>query len=167
MICQSHFALEELDFVEIRLAQLIEKFNLTPPLAPSSPLRRGTDVEKTTPNQVLHGQGSSSYPFNYVLETYALQIQLYTRKKDIGKMKETFDEALKVERADIYYPRTLAVIILKLAGEMFLSAKDFNRASKTLFEGFKLFDFVADARKILTFMILHPWYLFVQFSLLF
>jgi COP9 signalosome complex subunit 2 len=80
------------------------------------------------------------------MEIYALQIQLYSRRKDNKKLREVFNKAMGV-RGGIPHPRTLA-LIQELGGKMHMQAKEYEAAGKTFFQAFKSYDEAGDPSRL-------------------
>ena len=68
----------------------------------------------------------------HLLEIYALQIQLYLKKKDTKKLRELFDKAMRVVEGNMPHPRALA-LIQEMGGKMHMASKEFEAAGKTFF----------------------------------
>jgi COP9 signalosome complex subunit 2 len=91
--------------------------------------------------------GTSRYAGTHLLEIYALQIQLYSRKKDTKKLRELFDKAMRVVEGGIPHPRTLA-LIQEMGGKMHMASKEFEAAGKTFFQAFKSYDEAGDPNRL-------------------
>merc|ERR1712071_620727 len=70
-----------------------------------------------------------------LMEVYALQIQLYSKQKNIKKVREIFEKAMKVN-GGIPHPRTVA-LIQEVGGKMHLAAREFHAAGTAFFQAFK------------------------------
>jgi len=92
------------------------------------------------------GNDSTRYAGTHLLEIYALQIQLYSRKKDNKKLRELFDRAMRVE-GGIPHPRTLA-LVQEMGGKMHMASKEFEAAGKTFFQAFKSYDEAGDPNRL-------------------
>ena len=95
----------------------------------------------------LRTQGdNTSGTSTHWIEIYALQIQLYSRQKDMKKLREIFHKAMAV-RGGIPHPRTLA-LIQELGGKMHMAAKEYEAAGKTFFQAFKSYDEAGDPSRL-------------------
>eukprot|EP00554_Chaetoceros_debilis_P009908 CAMPEP_0194103908 /NCGR_PEP_ID=MMETSP0150-20130528/4264_1 /TAXON_ID=122233 /ORGANISM="Chaetoceros debilis, Strain MM31A-1" /LENGTH=563 /DNA_ID=CAMNT_0038791255 /DNA_START=156 /DNA_END=1847 /DNA_ORIENTATION=- len=89
---------------------------------------------------------SSSTSKTHLMEIYALQIQLYSRLKDNAKLREIFDQAMKVQ-GGIPHPRTLA-LIQELGGKMHMSSGEYEAANTTFYQAFKSYDEAGDIARL-------------------
>lgn len=89
---------------------------------------------------------SSSGTSTQLMEIYALQIQLYSRQKDLKKLRHAFDKAMAI-RGGIPHPRTIA-LIQELGGKMHMQAREFEAASQTFFQAFKSYDEAGDPARL-------------------
>ncbi|KAG7357159.1 COP9 signalosome subunit 2 [Nitzschia inconspicua] len=92
------------------------------------------------------GDSSSFGSSTQSMEIYALQIQLYSRRKDNKSLRDTFNKAMAV-RGGIPHPRTLA-LIQELGGKMHMQAKEYEAAGKTFFQAFKSYDEAGDPSRL-------------------
>lgn len=92
------------------------------------------------------GDTSSFGSSTQSMEIYALQIQLYSRRKDNKNLRDTFNKAMAV-RGGIPHPRTLA-LIQELGGKMHMQAKEYEAAGKTFFQAFKSYDEAGDPSRL-------------------
>ena len=91
--------------------------------------------------------GESSFGSStQAMEIYALQIQLYSRRKDNKMLREVFNKAMAVQ-GGIPHPRTLA-LIQELGGKMHMQAKEYEAAGKTFFQSFKSYDEAGDPSRL-------------------
>jgi COP9 signalosome complex subunit 2 len=92
------------------------------------------------------GASSSSSTSTQLMEIYALQIQLYSRQKDLKKLRQVFEKAMSI-RGSIPHPRTIA-LIQELGGKMHMAAREFEAASQTFFQAFKSYDEAGDPNRL-------------------
>ncbi|KAL3925178.1 MAG: hypothetical protein SGILL_000586 [Bacillariaceae sp.] len=105
------------------------------------------DLKMTQQHQDTNMGGDSSFGSStQSMEIYALQIQLYSRRKDNKKLREVFNKAMGV-RGGIPHPRTLA-LIQELGGKMHMQAKEYEAAGKTFFQAFKSYDEAGDPSRL-------------------
>lgn len=106
------------------------------------------DLKMTQENQDSNNMGDASSfgSSTQSMEIYALQIQLYSRRKDNKSLRETFNKAMAV-RGGIPHPRTLA-LIQELGGKMHMQAKEYEAAGKTFFQAFKSYDEAGDPSRL-------------------
>lgn len=81
-----------------------------------------------------------------LLEVYALEIQMHTATKNIKRLKQLYERALRVKSA-IPHPRIMGVI-RECGGKMHMSACDFQKAQEDFFEAFKSYDEAGNVRRI-------------------
>jgi COP9 signalosome complex subunit 2 len=94
---------------------------------------------------VSHASSSSSSSTN-LMEIYALQIQLYSRTKDIKKLRVIYTKAMQI-RGGIPHPRTLA-LIQELGGKMHMSSREYEAANTAFFQAFKSYDEAGDIARL-------------------
>jgi COP9 signalosome complex subunit 2 len=107
----------------------------------------GTTSTLTTDYSSFSSTTTSRFAGTHLLEIYALQIQLYSRKKDNKKLRELFDRAMRVVEGGIPHPRTLA-LIQEMGGKMHMASKEFEAAGKTFFQAFKSYDEAGDPNRL-------------------
>lgn len=81
-----------------------------------------------------------------LLEVYALEIQMYTARKNTKLLKQLYEKALQVKSA-IPHPRIMGVI-RECGGKMHMGNCNFERAQFDFFEAFKNYDEAGNARRI-------------------
>jgi COP9 signalosome complex subunit 2 len=89
---------------------------------------------------------STSSTSTQLMEIYALEIQLYSRQKDLKKLRLVYDKAMAI-RGGIPHPRTIA-LIQELGGKMHMAAREFEAASQTFFQAFKSYDEAGDPNRL-------------------
>ncbi|KAK9452390.1 PCI domain-containing protein [Limtongia smithiae] len=82
----------------------------------------------------------------YLLEVYALEIQMYTETKNNKKLKELYNRTLQVNSA-IPHPRIMGVI-RECGGKMHMSEKQWELARKDFFESFRNYDEAGSLQRI-------------------
>eukprot|EP00730_Choanoeca_flexa_P017504 TRINITY_DN8442_c0_g1_i2.p2 TRINITY_DN8442_c0_g1~~TRINITY_DN8442_c0_g1_i2.p2 ORF type:complete len:447 (+),score=129.64 TRINITY_DN8442_c0_g1_i2:30-1370(+) len=81
-----------------------------------------------------------------LLEIYALEIQMYTERKDLKKLKSRYERSLKIKSA-IPHPFTMGVI-RECGGKMHLREEQWQDAYQDFFEAFKNYDESGSAKKV-------------------
>ena len=81
-----------------------------------------------------------------LLEVYALEIQVYTAKKNNKRLKQLYEKALSVKSA-IPHPRIMG-IIRECGGKMHMAERSWEAANTDFFEAFKQYDEAGHARRI-------------------
>ncbi|KAG2175250.1 hypothetical protein INT44_007738 [Umbelopsis vinacea] len=82
----------------------------------------------------------------HLLEIFALEIQMYTETKNKKKLKEVYQQCLRVKSA-IPHPRIMGVI-RECGGKMHMSEKSWDQAQTDFFESFKNYDEAGSAQRI-------------------
>ncbi|XP_017786958.1 PREDICTED: COP9 signalosome complex subunit 2-like [Nicrophorus vespilloides] len=83
---------------------------------------------------------------NQLLEIYALEIQIYTEKKNNKLLRELYERALKI-RSAIPHPMIMSTI-RECGGKMHLRSEEYERAYADFFEAFKNYDESGSPRRI-------------------
>jgi COP9 signalosome complex subunit 2 len=117
------------------------------PLGSTTLTSAAATTTSTDYSPMMATTGTSRYAGTHLLEIYALQIQLYSRKKDTKKLRELFDKAMRVVEGGIPHPRTLA-LIQEMGGKMHMASKEFEAAGKTFFQAFKSYDEAGDPNRL-------------------
>ena len=81
-----------------------------------------------------------------LLEVYALEIQMYTAKKNNKRLKQLYEKALSVKSA-IPHPRIMG-IIRECGGKMHMAERSWEAANTDFFEAFKQYDEAGHMRRI-------------------
>lgn len=81
-----------------------------------------------------------------LLEIYAIEIQVYTVKRNNKKLKELYIRALGIKSA-IPHPRIMG-IIRECGGKMHMAERMWDEAATDFFEAFKNYDEAGNARRI-------------------
>jgi len=81
-----------------------------------------------------------------LLELYSLEIQMHTEKKDNKRLRATYEQAMKVKSA-IPHPLIMGVIH-ECGGKMHMQERDWESASKCLFDAFKNYDEAGNQKRI-------------------
>jgi len=81
-----------------------------------------------------------------LLETYAVEIQVFTEQKNTEKLKELYHRALAVTSA-IPHPYILGVI-KECGGKMYMSERNWPSAATDFFESFKNYDEAGQPRRV-------------------
>jgi COP9 signalosome complex subunit 2 len=81
-----------------------------------------------------------------LMSLYALEIQMYTEKKDKKKLRELYQEASDVKSA-IPPPKILG-IIKECGGKMFMQQQQWNEADEAFFSAFKNYDDAGHPRRL-------------------
>ncbi|KAK9381701.1 PCI domain-containing protein [Kockiozyma suomiensis] len=82
----------------------------------------------------------------YLLEVYALEIQMYTETKNNKKLKELYNRTLQINSA-IPHPRIMGVI-RECGGKMHMSEKQWEKAREDFFESFRNYDEAGSLQRI-------------------
>ncbi|KAK9459997.1 PCI domain-containing protein [Lipomyces oligophaga] len=82
----------------------------------------------------------------YLLEVYALEIQMYTETKNNKMLKELYNKTLQINSA-IPHPRILGVIH-ECGGKMHMSEKQWEKAREDFFEAFRNYDEAGSLQRI-------------------
>ncbi|KAK9464445.1 PCI domain-containing protein [Lipomyces arxii] len=82
----------------------------------------------------------------YLLEVYALEIQMYTETKNNKKLKELYIRTLQIKSA-IPHPRIMGVI-RECGGKMHMSEKQWENAREDFFESFRNYDEAGSLQRI-------------------
>ncbi|KAJ1966298.1 hypothetical protein H4R35_006994, partial [Dimargaris xerosporica] len=82
----------------------------------------------------------------HMLETYALEIQLYTEIGDLKALKRVYHKCLDVQSA-IPHPRVMG-IIYECGGKMFMDEENWSAAQTDFFEAFKNYDEAGSPQRI-------------------
>lgn len=81
----------------------------------------------------------------YLLELYAVEIQAYSEKNDIPKLKELYKKTLSIQ-STIPHPRINAVV-KECGGKMHLRDEEYELASDEFYESFRNYDEVGNQKK--------------------
>jgi COP9 signalosome complex subunit 2 len=128
----------------LKFGQLLYEMNETTKLQQVLRDLKVTHENQQSSNRM--GDSSSLSSSTQSMEIYALQIQLYSRRKDNKSLRDTFNKAMAV-RGGIPHPRTLA-LIQELGGKMHMQAKEYEAAGKTFFQAFKSYDEAGDPSRL-------------------
>jgi COP9 signalosome complex subunit 2 len=128
----------------LKFGQLLYEMNETNKLQQVLRDLKMTHEHQQSSNRM--GDSSSYSSSTQSMEIYALQIQLYSRRKDNKSLRDTFNKAMAV-RGGIPHPRTLA-LIQELGGKMHMQAKEYEAAGKTFFQAFKSYDEAGDPSRL-------------------
>ncbi|RKP35441.1 PCI domain-containing protein [Dimargaris cristalligena] len=90
--------------------------------------------------------GDDQLKGTHLLETYALEIQLYTATKNNKKLKEVYHQCVKV-RSAIPHPRIMGVIY-ECGGKMYMDEQNWPQAQSDFFESFKNYDEAGSPQRI-------------------
>ncbi|KAK9458280.1 PCI domain-containing protein [Dipodascopsis uninucleata] len=82
----------------------------------------------------------------YLLEVYALEIQMYTETKNNKKLKQLYNRTLQINSA-IPHPRIMGVI-RECGGKMHMSEKQWELAREDFFESFRNYDEAGSLQRI-------------------
>ncbi|KAK9474948.1 PCI domain-containing protein [Dipodascopsis tothii] len=82
----------------------------------------------------------------YLLEVYALEIQMYTETKNNKKLKELYSRTLGINSA-IPHPRIMGVI-RECGGKMHMGEKQWEKAREDFFESFRNYDEAGSLQRI-------------------
>lgn len=82
-----------------------------------------------------------------LLQIYALQMHLYTRQKNLPRLRAVYNQALRAKPV-VPHPRTSAQIH-ELGGRMLLQERNWGGALQEFFEAFKAYDEVACDQRII------------------
>ncbi|KAG2177107.1 hypothetical protein INT43_007763 [Umbelopsis isabellina] len=82
----------------------------------------------------------------HLLEIFALEIQMYTETKNNKKLKEVYQQCLRVKSA-IPHPRIMGVI-RECGGKMHMGEKSWDQAQTDFFESFKNYDEAGSSQRI-------------------
>lgn len=80
------------------------------------------------------------------MEVYALQIQMYGRLREVGRLKSVWEKATSVQN-NVPHPRTLA-IIHECGGKTWMAEERYEEASTAFFVAFKGFDEAGDSARL-------------------
>lgn len=108
-------------------------------------LQQNTNITPSSSSQ-LYNNSQSASSSTQSMEIYALQIQLYYKKTDHRRLRETFHKAMSV-RGGIPHPRTMA-LIQEMGGKMHMKARDYEQAEKNFFQAFKSYDEAGDHSRL-------------------
>jgi COP9 signalosome complex subunit 2 len=78
--------------------------------------------------------------------TQLMEIQLYSRQKDLKKLRQVFEKAMSI-RGGIPHPWTIA-LIQESGGKMHMAAREFEATSQTFFQAFKSYDEAGDPNRL-------------------
>lgn len=81
-----------------------------------------------------------------VLETYALEIQLYTEQRNNKMLAQIYQKCMNI-RSAIPHPRIMGVI-RECGGKMYMREKQWGRSQEDFFEAFKSYDEAGEPRRI-------------------
>ncbi|KAG0142398.1 hypothetical protein CROQUDRAFT_67246 [Cronartium quercuum f. sp. fusiforme G11] len=81
-----------------------------------------------------------------LLEVLAIEIQMYTDRKDSKKLRQIYDQTLTV-KSTIPHPRIMGVI-RECGGKMHMSEKEWAKAQYDFFEAFKNYDEAGSPQRI-------------------
>ncbi|KAK9363082.1 PCI domain-containing protein [Lipomyces starkeyi] len=115
-------------------------------------LDRGEYSRLTRILKVLHQAcqmddgGDDQSKGTYLLEVYALEIQMYTETKNNKKLKELYNRTLQINSA-IPHPRIMGVI-RECGGKMHMSEKQWEKAREDFFESFRNYDEAGSLQRI-------------------
>lgn len=103
------------------------------------------------------GAGVDESKGTQILEAYALEIQMYTVKKDQKKLRELYKKSLQIKSA-VTHPRIMGIIRevrvrrhyhhVQCGGKMYMAERDWHSATTDFFEAFKNYDESGSPRKI-------------------
>ena len=82
----------------------------------------------------------------YLLEIYALEIQMYSETRNNNQLKALYQKALKV-RSAVPHPKIQGVI-RECGGKMHMSEENWDQAQSDFFEAFRNYDEAGDIRRI-------------------
>jgi len=82
----------------------------------------------------------------YLLEVYALEIQMYTETKNNKKLKELYNKTSNIKSA-IPHPRIMG-IIRECGGKMHMGEEQWDKAQTDFFESFKNYDEAGSLQRI-------------------
>ncbi|KAI9163985.1 putative COP9 complex subunit 2 [Paramyrothecium foliicola] len=82
----------------------------------------------------------------YLLEIYALEIQMFAEKKNNKQLKALYQKALKVKSA-VPHPRIMG-IIRECGGKMHMSEENWKEAQSDFFESFRNYDEAGSLQRI-------------------
>ncbi|KAJ1969960.1 hypothetical protein IWQ62_000271 [Dispira parvispora] len=92
------------------------------------------------------GESPDHLKSNYLMETYALEIQLYTAIDQLQNLKSIYHQCIKLQSA-ISHPQIMGVVY-ECGGKLHLVEGNWTQAQTDLFEAFKNYDEAGDHRRI-------------------
>ncbi|KNZ64047.1 hypothetical protein VP01_1073g10 [Puccinia sorghi] len=117
-----------------RLEQVIQK------------LRMAINAPNVAPNQKIESFEGDNSIGTLLLEVLALEIQMYTDRKENKKLREIYDQTLTV-KSTIPHPKIMG-IIRECGGKMHMSEKNWTDAQYDFFEAFKNYDEAGSPQRI-------------------
>jgi len=117
-----------------RLEQVIQK------------LRMAINAPNVASNQKIESFEGDNSIGTLLLEVLALEIQMYTDRKENKKLREIYDQTLTV-KSTIPHPKIMG-IIRECGGKMHMSEKNWTDAQYDFFEAFKNYDEAGSPQRI-------------------
>lgn len=104
-------------------------------------LRELYEACKTEP-----GEDPDSSKGTYLLESYALEIQMYAEQNNIKRLKVLYEKAIKV-RSAVPHPKIMG-IIRECGGKMHMREENWDQAQQAFFESFRNYDEAGSVQRI-------------------
>ncbi|CAK7246073.1 MAG: COP9/signalosome complex subunit Csn2 [Sporothrix thermara] len=107
-------------------------------------MRKLRDLHKAC--QRADGGGDDPSKGTYLLEIYALEIQMYAERKNNKQLKQLYQRALTV-RSAVPHPKIMG-IIRECGGKMHMSEENWKDAQSDFFESFRNYDEAGSLQRI-------------------